>query len=275
MKKSALKVQSPNKKGHFTLIELLVVIAIIAVLAAMLLPALKSAKDAAGKISCLSNVKQIGLGGSLYTESFYPFFPSSMLLVAHQIVPESKDVLGAGKNTAPWKFMECPAWKGSFQKVLAATPSMISISQVLPFQPYGISAGLHQPNKNGTARRINQARYPSEAAFFADKIRHATMNSGRVATGYNASGEANQMSRRHGGKGNVYYLDGHAASLVTRNWISHDLVASEEDSDGKVTYLSGTGITYATLVNSYPNIGRLWSIFGGGMTSRDCYVDTY
>lgn len=130
-------------------------------------------------------------------------------------------------------------------------------------------------NKDGTVRRINQSRYPSEAAFFADKIRHATMNSGKVATGYNASGEANQMSRRHGGKGNVYYLDGHAASLVTRNWISYNLVASEEDSDGKVTYLSGTGITYATLVNSYPNIGRLWSIAGGGLTGRDCYVDSY
>ena len=92
------------KNRNLRIIRRMVVIAIIAILAGMLLPALNAARESARKASCMSNLKQIGLGIKQYAnmmawEGWYPASASKDL----------KTLLNDTKKLTDAKMFKCPS----------------------------------------------------------------------------------------------------------------------------------------------------------------------
>jgi len=195
-----------GKRAAFTLIELLVVISIIALLISILLPALRAARESAQSISCLSNLRQMGVAIHAYAAEHEDTMPMSGERWISSAMIDSPETGGVGynwmgllhkNNRMPLDVFICPADEFSdtitetaFHASTSGGSISVQTSYGAPFISYGTASqvtdwkppwSIPTLNVKSGPTRIADVPNPSKMVQGWDGARYIVTGSGDIA----------------------------------------------------------------------------------------------
>jgi prepilin-type processing-associated H-X9-DG protein len=200
-------------RAGFTLVELLVVIGTIAIMIGLLIPALTSVRRASQSAACLSNMRQIGIGLSMYTHDSHGWFPrSSHSALAHNVMPWGYALMpyfSRHHYAGPG-----PAWDKLFNSLYRCPADnrldKYSYGKSVWFELTGPEIGELTGCADGpTYHRITNVKRSSATVMFAE-VKSGAMADHVMAHFWHFGGAPEIDQLRHGKTSNYVFVDGHA-----------------------------------------------------------------